>query len=73
MQNNIRELFNLLQFLNPNEVDAEVMEREYAAIDENNVTKLHSLLRYVNLTIKSWVASKDVDILQGLCFAAHKG
>ncbi|KAJ8102583.1 P-loop containing nucleoside triphosphate hydrolase protein [Lipomyces tetrasporus] len=45
LQNNIRELFNLLQFLNPAEVDAEKLEGKYSEMSESNVVELHNLLR----------------------------
>ncbi|KAK9238865.1 P-loop containing nucleoside triphosphate hydrolase protein [Lipomyces kononenkoae] len=45
LQNNIRELFNLLQFLNPMEVDAEKLEEKYSEMNESNVVELHRLLQ----------------------------
>ncbi|KAK9321944.1 P-loop containing nucleoside triphosphate hydrolase protein [Lipomyces orientalis] len=45
LQNNIRELFNLLQFLNPAEVDAEKLEGKYSEMSESNLVELHNLLR----------------------------
>ncbi|KAK9467452.1 hypothetical protein V1512DRAFT_261230 [Lipomyces arxii] len=45
LQNNIRELFNLLQFLSPDNVNAGKMELEFSEMNEENVTKLHDLLR----------------------------
>ncbi|KAK9367102.1 P-loop containing nucleoside triphosphate hydrolase protein [Lipomyces kononenkoae] len=45
LQNNIRELFNLLQFLNPAEVDAETLEEKYSEMSESNVVELHRLLQ----------------------------
>ncbi|KAK9334161.1 P-loop containing nucleoside triphosphate hydrolase protein [Lipomyces starkeyi] len=45
LQNNIRELFNLLQFLNPAEVDAEKLEEKYSEMSESNVVELHHLLQ----------------------------
>ncbi|WBW70805.1 SHREC complex ATP-dependent chromatin remodeller Mit1 [Schizosaccharomyces osmophilus] len=45
LQNNIRELFNLLQFLNPEEIDASELERQYQNIDEKKVTELHQMLK----------------------------
>ena len=44
MQNNARELFNLLQFLDPS-IDAEAMEAEYATLTKENVAQLHERLR----------------------------
>ena len=44
LQNNPRELFNLLQFLNP-AVNAAELEVEYEELTKENVPKLHDLLR----------------------------
>ena len=44
MQNNPRELFNLLQFLDK-AFDAQAMEVEYATLTKENVPQLHELLR----------------------------
>jgi len=44
LQNNPRELFNLLQFLDPS-IDAQAMEEEYTTLTKENVPKLHELLR----------------------------
>ena len=44
LQNNQRELFNLLQFLD-NSINAEALEEQYAVISKDNVTELHELLR----------------------------
>ena len=44
MQNNARELFNLLQFLDPS-IDAEAMEEEYTTLTKENVAQLHEKLR----------------------------
>ncbi|KAI4211479.1 MAG: hypothetical protein LQ351_005781 [Letrouitia transgressa] len=44
LQNNARELFNLLQFLNP-AINASEMELEYETLTKENVPKLHELLR----------------------------
>ncbi|KAI9850361.1 MAG: hypothetical protein M1838_005808 [Thelocarpon superellum] len=44
LQNNARELFNLLQFLDP-EVKATELEVEYAELTKENVPKLHDLIR----------------------------
>lgn len=45
LQNNPRELFNLLQFLNPQEMDANDLEEEYGTLTRENVPKLHALIR----------------------------
>ena len=44
LQNNQRELFNLLQFLDER-VDAERLEEQYAELNKENVAELHELLR----------------------------
>ena len=44
LQNNQRELFSLLQFLDSS-IDAEAMEEEYTDLTKENITKLHVLLR----------------------------
>ena len=44
LQNNVRELFNLLQFLDT-EVDAAVLEEEFAELSEENVRELHNRIR----------------------------
>lgn len=44
LQNNKRELFNLLQFLNE-EIDAESLDMEYTELTKENLPKLHALIR----------------------------
>ena len=44
LQNNPRELFNLLQFLDKS-IDARAMEEEYTTLTKDNVPMLHDLLR----------------------------
>ena len=44
LQNNARELFNLLQFLDPS-FDATSLELEYAELTKDNLPRLHELLR----------------------------
>lgn len=44
LQNNARELFNLLQFLDPS-VDAAALELEYTELTKENVRRLHDMLR----------------------------
>ena len=44
LQNNARELFNLLQFLDPT-IDAAEMEAEYATLTKENLAQLHSQLQ----------------------------
>ncbi|TGZ78839.1 hypothetical protein EX30DRAFT_397523 [Ascodesmis nigricans] len=45
LQNNIRELFNLLQFLDPKSVSAQDLEEEYMELDSEKVNELHNMLR----------------------------
>ena len=45
LQNNPRELFNLLQFLDPQEMKADQLEEEYGTLTKENVPKLHALIR----------------------------
>ena len=44
LQNNQRELFNLLQFLDPT-INAQALEEKYATLTKENVQELHELLR----------------------------
>jgi len=44
LQNNARELFNLLQFLDDS-VDAKQMEEEYQEMTKENIQKLHDIIR----------------------------
>ncbi|KAI9727794.1 MAG: hypothetical protein M1834_007941 [Cirrosporium novae-zelandiae] len=44
LQNNARELFNLLQFLDPS-LNAAALEMEYATLTKENVPQLHQLIR----------------------------
>ena len=44
LQNNARELFNLLQFLDPS-IKAKELEEEYAELTTENVRRLHEMLR----------------------------
>ncbi|KAE9408278.1 hypothetical protein BT96DRAFT_914203 [Gymnopus androsaceus JB14] len=57
LNNNMRELFNLMNFLDPaNWNDLPALEREYADLDEDLVKQLHNLLRpYFLRRIKSEV------------------
>ena len=48
LQNNARELFNLLQFLDPSE-DAQAMEQQYADLDSEKVKSLHDKLKPIFL------------------------
>lgn len=44
LQNNIRELFNLLQFLDPDK-DAEALEEQYGELNAENIRSLHEMIR----------------------------
>jgi superfamily II DNA or RNA helicase len=44
LQNNKRELFNLLQFLNP-KLDAATLDEEYGELTADNIPKLHDTIR----------------------------
>jgi len=44
LQNNPRELFNLLQFLDPS-YNAQALEEEYSELTKENVPSLHNMLR----------------------------
>ncbi|GAD95607.1 chromatin remodeling complex subunit (Chd3), putative [Paecilomyces variotii No. 5] len=44
LQNNVRELFNLLQFCDPTK-NAEVLAEKYANLTKENVAELHDLIR----------------------------
>jgi SNF2 family DNA or RNA helicase len=44
LQNNIRELFNLLQFLD-REKNAEALEEEYSMLDSEKIRTLHDMIR----------------------------
>ncbi|KAF8534418.1 P-loop containing nucleoside triphosphate hydrolase protein [Trichophaea hybrida] len=45
LQNNPRELFNLLQFLEPKEMKAQDLEEEFGVLTSENVPRLHALIR----------------------------
>lgn len=45
LQNNPRELFNLLQFLDPEDMKASQLEEEYGELTKENVPELHALIR----------------------------
>ncbi|KAH7026074.1 uncharacterized protein B0I36DRAFT_414412 [Microdochium trichocladiopsis] len=44
LQNNKRELFNLLQFIDPNN-DAQALDLKYAELNKDNLPELHNLIR----------------------------
>lgn len=44
LQNNKRELFNLLQFIDPSH-DAQALDEKYAELTKENLPELHSLIR----------------------------
>jgi chromodomain-helicase-DNA-binding protein 4 len=46
LNNNIRELFNLMNFLDPDEWhDLEALEKEHEVLDEDLIKQLHERLR----------------------------
>ncbi|KAI1978024.1 hypothetical protein LOZ51_005382 [Ophidiomyces ophidiicola] len=44
LQNNIRELFNVIQFCDPSK-DANVLEKQYRDLNKDNVNELHEMIR----------------------------
>lgn len=44
LQNNVRELFNILQFCDPS-MDAEQLEEQYSEITNENVAEVHEMIR----------------------------
>jgi SNF2 family DNA or RNA helicase len=44
LQNNVRELFNLIQFCDPSK-DAEILEDKYQTLTKENVSELHQMIR----------------------------
>ncbi|PLB40109.1 putative chromatin remodeling complex subunit (Chd3) [Aspergillus candidus] len=44
LQNNVREIFNLLQFCDPTQ-HAEALEEEYGTLSKENIPELHNLIR----------------------------
>ncbi|WEW57620.1 hypothetical protein PRK78_003087 [Emydomyces testavorans] len=44
LQNNIRELFNIIQFCDPSK-DAEALEAQYREVTKENVNELHDMIR----------------------------
>lgn len=47
LQNNPRELFNLLQFLDRKDMDANELEEQFGELTSETIAELHSLIRYV--------------------------
>ncbi|KAL2157372.1 hypothetical protein VTH06DRAFT_6190 [Thermothelomyces fergusii] len=45
LQNNKRELFNLLQFIDPSSFRADELDRQFAQITSENLPELHGLIR----------------------------
>lgn len=45
LQNNIRELFNIMQFLDPSQFHAAELEEKYEELDEERVREIHTMLR----------------------------
>lgn len=61
LQNNKRELFNLLQFIDDS-IDAEALDEEYAELTNENIPQLHEkikpyFLRYVHSMTAEWQES----------------
>ncbi|EEB08811.1 SHREC complex subunit Mit1 [Schizosaccharomyces japonicus yFS275] len=53
LQNNIRELFNLLHFLDPKKINPEELTRQYEDLDAEKVEEVHQLLKpYVLRRVK---------------------
>ena len=44
LQNNTRELFNILQFCDPT-IDAEALDAEYGVLSKDNIPELHNMIR----------------------------
>ncbi|KAJ6258896.1 Chromatin remodeling factor mit1 [Drechslerella dactyloides] len=60
LQNNIRELFNLLQFLDPKSINAEELEAKYAEVNKENLHELHDMIRPFFLRRTKAQALKDL-------------
>lgn len=69
----MRELFNLMNFLDPaNWNDLPALEREYADLDEDLVKQLHNLLRpYFLRRIKSEVLDLPPKVSISFPFSSH--
>ncbi|KAK6332912.1 hypothetical protein TWF696_002931 [Orbilia brochopaga] len=60
LQNNIRELFNLLQFLDPKAINAQQLEEKYAEVNKENLHELHDMIRPFFLRRTKAQALKDL-------------
>ncbi|KAK6355909.1 hypothetical protein TWF718_000288 [Orbilia javanica] len=60
LQNNIRELFNLLQFLDPKNIDAKSLEEEFSEVTKENLNQLHERIRPYFLRRTKAQALKDL-------------
>ncbi|EWC44155.1 hypothetical protein DRE_06980 [Drechslerella stenobrocha 248] len=66
LQNNIRELFNLLQFLDPKSINAEELEEQYAEVNKDNLHELHDMIRPYFLRRTKAQALKDLPPLSDI-------
>ncbi|KAF3940373.1 hypothetical protein ABW19_dt0202614 [Dactylella cylindrospora] len=60
LQNNIRELFNLLQFLDPKSINAQELEERYGEVNKDNLHELHDMIRPFFLRRTKAQALKDL-------------
>ncbi|KAF3157488.1 hypothetical protein TWF569_000067 [Orbilia oligospora] len=60
LQNNIRELFNLLQFLDPDNVNAKELEERFSEVTKENLNELHERIRPYFLRRTKAQALKDL-------------
>ncbi|EPS36170.1 hypothetical protein H072_10374 [Dactylellina haptotyla CBS 200.50] len=60
LQNNIRELFNLLQFLDPKNINAKELEEKFGEVNKDNLHELHDMIRPFFLRRTKAQALKDL-------------
>ncbi|KAK6500203.1 hypothetical protein TWF481_010552 [Arthrobotrys musiformis] len=60
LQNNIRELFNLLQFLDPRTINARELEERFTEVTKENLQELHEMIRPYFLRRTKAQALKDL-------------
>ncbi|KAK6530906.1 hypothetical protein TWF281_007740 [Arthrobotrys megalospora] len=60
LQNNIRELFNLLQFLDPTKINARELEERFGEVNSENLHELHEMIRPFFLRRTKAQALKDL-------------
>ncbi|RVD83908.1 uncharacterized protein DFL_005680 [Arthrobotrys flagrans] len=60
LQNNIRELFNLLQFLDPRNINAKELEEKFSEVTKENLEELHQKIRPYFLRRTKAQALKDL-------------